>query len=84
MEKFDINILGEAKNASGMTKNGCGTCQRNGMPFFLVRQSVINPRIDTSKDWSEGVPQLTGRQPSAQLKQHKYALRMLRKGYVSY
>lgn len=82
MEKFDINILGEAKNASGMTKNGCGTCQRNGMPFFLVRQSVINPRIDTSKDWSEGVPQLTGRQPSAQLKQHKYALRMLRKGYV--
>ncbi|WP_324099776.1 MULTISPECIES: toxin VasX [unclassified Gilliamella] len=65
-----------------MAKNGCGTCQRNGMPFFLVRQSVINPRIDTSKDWSEGVPQLTGRQPSAQLKQHKYALRMLRKGYV--
>lgn len=82
MEKFDINILGEAKNASAMAKNGCGTCQRNGMPFFLVRQSVINPRIDTSKDWSEGVPQLTGRQPSAQLKQHKYALRMLRKGYV--
>lgn len=82
MEKFDSNIFGEAKNASAMAKNGCGTCQRNGMPFFLVRQSVINPRIDTSKDWSEGVPQLAGRQPSAQLKQHKYALRMLRKGYI--
>jgi succinate dehydrogenase flavin-adding protein (antitoxin of CptAB toxin-antitoxin module) len=82
MKKFDSRIYEEAKNTSAMSNSGCGTCQRNGMPFFLVRQSVINPRVDSSKDWSQGVPKLTDRRPAGELTQHKYALRMLRKGYV--
>lgn len=42
MKKFDSRIYEEAKNTSAMSNSGCGTCQRNGMPFFLVRQSVIH------------------------------------------
>jgi hypothetical protein len=34
MEKIDPNIFAEAKNTSAMAGGGCGTCQRNGMPFF--------------------------------------------------
>lgn len=82
MGKIDPNIFTEARNASAIADGGCGTCQRGGMPFFLVRQSVINPKVYHSINWSESVPNLKGRQPSAALTQHKYALRMLRKGYV--
>ncbi|OCG47897.1 hypothetical protein A9G35_03040 [Gilliamella sp. Choc5-1] len=82
MEKIDPNIFTEAKNTSAMADGGCGTCQRNGMPFFLVRQSVINPNAYHGIDWSESVPKLTDRRPNVALTKHKYALRMLRKGYV--
>jgi hypothetical protein len=82
MEKIDPNIFAEAKNTSAMAGGGCGTCQRNGMPFFLVRQSVINPNAYHGIDWSENVPKLADRRPNVALTKHKYALRMLRKGYV--
>ncbi|WP_085165810.1 toxin VasX [Gilliamella bombi] len=82
MEKIDPNIFTEAKNTSAMADGGCGTCQRNGMPFFLVRQSVINPNAYHGIDWSENVPKLADRRPNVALTKHKYALRMLRKGYV--
>ncbi|MWP47977.1 toxin VasX [Gilliamella sp. Pas-s27] len=82
MEKIDPNIFTEAKNASEMAGGGCGTCQRNGMPFFLVRQSVINPNAYHEIDWSKNVPKLADRRPSKALTKHTYALRMLRKGYV--
>ncbi|OCG29334.1 hypothetical protein A9G45_02000 [Gilliamella sp. HK2] len=82
MNKIDPNIFEEAKNTSAMADGGCGTCQRNGMPFFLVRQSVINPNAYHGIDWSKNVPELTDRRPNVTLTKHKYALRMLRKGYV--
>jgi hypothetical protein len=82
MNKIDPNIFEEAKNTSAMADGGCGTCQRNGMPFFLVRQSVINPNAYHGIDWSKNVPKLTDRRPNVTLTKHKYALRMLRKGYV--
>lgn len=81
MNKIDSTIYEEAKNASYLAGGGCGTCQRKGTPFFLVRQSVIKRNM-SNIEWSKGIPALSGRKPSKELTQHEYSLRMLREGYV--
>lgn len=84
------------EQASIMSGGGCGVCERQGFPLFLVRKSVVpkyeslnyqTQKISYDKSfyeipWSQGMVSLDGREPTESLETHESCFRLLRGGYV--
>ncbi|MCX8588155.1 toxin VasX, partial [Gilliamella sp. B3801] len=68
---------------SALANGGCGVCERQGFPIFLVRKAPISKNFNLAQKMGETIKLLEdNREPPIDLVTHKYVYRTLRVGYV--